>query len=222
GTRKILFHKLLQTQRAICGAKQINRTRLIADMDGKAGRCVSMGRSLYSARPDSLTVTEPPMKFGMAVSTILIVSAAFVQYSAASIATFENFPETSAMKAPFVEPTTSVTFSNPQNSAGYFGIDFGAATTNVPDLPGHILTGNGVALGNQFGLGQNFGFDAALSSAASNVQLDLIYLNVNTSAGTITLTSFDSTGKQVSTSTITPTRTTGAGYLETTLESKLV
>jgi len=157
------------------------------------------------------------MKFGMAVSTILIVSAAFVQYSAASIATFENFPETSAMKAPFVDPTTSVTFSNPQNSAGYFGIDFGAATTNVPDLPGHILTGNGVALGNQFGLGQNFGFDAALSSAASNVQLDLIYLNVNTSAGTITLTSFDSTGKQVSTSTVTPTRTTGAGYLETTL-----
>lgn len=157
------------------------------------------------------------MKFGMAVSTVLIGTAAFAQYSAASIATFQNFPETSAMKAPFVDPASSITFSNPQNSAGYFGIDFGAATTNVPDLPGNILTGNGVSLGNQFGLGQNFGFDAAMASPASNVQLDLIYLNVNTSAGTITLNSFDSTGKQVSTSTVTPARTTGAGYLQTTL-----
>lgn len=157
------------------------------------------------------------MKFGMAVSTVLIGSAAFVQYSAASVATFKNFPETSAIKAPFVDPASLITFSNPQNSAGYFGIDFGAATTNVPDLPGNILTGNGVALGNQFGLGQSFGFDAALPSAASNVSIDLIYLNVNSSAGTITLTSFDSTGKQVSTSTVTPARTSGAGYLQTTL-----
>lgn len=157
------------------------------------------------------------MKFGMAVLTVLIGSAAFAQYSAASVATFQNFPETSAIKAPFVDPASSITFSNPQNSAGYFGIDFGAATTSVPDLPGNILTGNGVSLGNQFGLGQNFGFDAAMASPASNVQLDLIYLNVNTSAGTITLTSFDSTGKQVSNSTVTPTRTTGAGYLQTTL-----
>jgi hypothetical protein len=145
---------------------------------------------------------------------ILIVFTIFAQEAGGSLASFENYPETAGLKAPFVDPASAITFSNPQNSASYFGIDFGSATANVPTLPGNLLTGNGAQLGNAFGLTQNFGFDAKLPSGARSVDLDVVYLNINASAGTVVLTGISVAGTQVATATVTPTRTTSSGYLQ--------
>jgi len=145
---------------------------------------------------------------------VLVVFTAFATNAAASLVSFENYPETTALKAPFVDQPSGITFSNPQNSAGYFGIDFGSATANVADLPGNLLAGNGVALGNAFGLTQNFGFDGKLPSGGRSVELDVVYLNISSSAGTISLTGFSAAGTQVATTTLTPARTTSSGYLQ--------
>ena len=145
---------------------------------------------------------------------VVIVFAIFAQEARGSLASFENYPETSGLKAPFVDPASAITFSNPQNSAGYFGIDFGSATPNVPTLPGNLLTGNGAQLGNGFGLTQNFGFDAKLPSSARSVELDMVYLDINSSSATVSLTGLSAAGVQVATAIVTPTRTTSSGYLQ--------
>jgi hypothetical protein len=153
------------------------------------------------------------MKFRAALF-ILIVFTIFAQEARGSLASFENYTETAGLKAPFVDPASTITFSNPQNSAGYFGIDFGSTTVNVPALPGNLLTGNGAQLGNAFGLTQNFGFDAKLASGARSVELDMVYLDFNSSTATVSLVGLSATGTQVATATVTPTRTTSSGYLQ--------
>ena len=153
------------------------------------------------------------MKFSAALF-ILIVFTIFAQEARGSLASFENYPETTGLKAPFVDPASAITFSNPQNSAGYFGIDFGSATASISTLPGKLLTGNGTQLGNAFGLTQNFGFDAKLPSSAHSVELDVVYLDINSSTATVSLTGLSAAGAQVATATVTPTRTTPSGYLQ--------
>jgi hypothetical protein len=147
----------------------------------------------------------------------LIAFGIFASHARATMVAFTGYSETGNLHAPFTDAPSSIIFSNPQNSGGYFGIDYGSAVAGVPDLPGNMLTGNSYVAGNQFSLTQNFGFDAAFGAAAKSVTIDVIYLNDSANAGTVTLSAFDSKGTQVGTTTITPTRTTASGYLQAQL-----